>query len=67
MQCTTVTNFSSESKVMLLLNIVRYTYDRHAIAINKLCKSNFKYFTMYLAISQQKGLSGLFYIRSLLF
>ena len=29
------------------------TYDTDAIAINKLCKLNFRYFTMYLAIIQQ--------------
>ena len=30
------------------------------IAINKLCKLNFRYFTMYLAISQQQGYQGFF-------
>ena len=30
--------------------------------INKLCKLNFRYFTMYLAISQQKGYQGFFSI-----
>ena len=35
------------------------THDTDAIAMNKLCKLNFRYFTMYLAISQT-GLSGLF-------
>ena len=29
-----------------------------AIAINKLCKLNFRYFTMYLTISQQHGYQG---------
>ena len=29
------------------------TCDADAIAINKLCKLKFRYFTMYLAISQQ--------------
>ena len=62
MPCTTVTNFCSEGKVMLLLSMVRYqvcfvldTHDTDAIAINKLCKLNFRYFTMYLTISQQHG------------
>ena len=56
---TTVTNFCSEGKVMLLLSMVRYqvllfvldTYDTDAIVINKLYQLNFRYFTMYLAIS----------------
>ena len=30
------------------------TYDTDAIAINKRCKLNFRYFTMYLVISQQQ-------------
>ena len=61
MLCTTVTNFCNEGKVMVLLSIVRYqvlfvldTHDTDAIAMNKLCKLNFRYFTMYLAISQQQ-------------
>ena len=70
MPCTTVTNFCSEGDVMLLLSIVRYqvllfvldTYDTDAISINKLCKLNFRYFTMYitmyLTISQQQGYQG---------
>ena len=28
------------------------------IAINKLCKLNFRYFTVYLTISQQHGYQG---------
>ena len=32
--------------------------DTVAIAINKLCELNFRYFTMYLAISQQQGNQG---------
>ena len=67
MPCTTVTNFCSEGKVMLLLSMVRYqvcffldTHDTDTIAINKLCKLNFRYFTMYLAISQQQGYQGFF-------
>ena len=36
------------------------THDTEAIAINKLCKLNFRYFTMYLAISQQQGYQGFF-------
>ena len=31
-----------------------------AIAINKLCKLNFRYFTMYLTISQQHGYQAFF-------
>ena len=50
MPCTTVTNFNSGGKVMLLLSMVRYqvllSFRQDAIAINKLCKLNFKYFTM---------------------
>ena len=41
---------------MLLLSMVPYqvllfldTYDTDAIAINKLCKLNFRYYTMYCA------------------
>ena len=67
MPCTTVTNFCSEGKVILLLSMVRYQvllFFRHTryghIAINKLCKLNFRYFTMYLAISQQQGYQGFF-------
>ena len=67
MPCTTVANFCSEGKVMLLLSMVRYQVllcFRHtrqdAIAINKLCKRNFRYFTMYLTISQQHGYQGFF-------
>ena len=62
MPCTSVINFCSDGKVMLQLSVVRYqvlfyldTYDTDAIAINKLCKLNYYYFTMYLAISQQQG------------
>ena len=54
MPCTTVTNFCSEGKVMLLLSMVHYqvllcldTYDTDVNAINKVCKLNFRYFTMY--------------------
>ena len=67
MPCTTVTNFYCEGKVMLLLSMVHYQVFlcfRHtrqdAIAINKLCKLNFRYFTMYLTISQQHGYQGFF-------
>ena len=68
MPCATVTNFCSEGKVMVLLSMVRYqvllcfrhTHDTDAIAMNKLCKLNFRYFTMYLAISQQQGYQGFF-------
>ena len=66
MPCTTVTNFCSEGKVTLLLSIVSFkfcfvldTHDMDAIAINKLCKFNFWYCTMYLTtISQQHGYQG---------
>ena len=65
MPCTTVTNFCSEGKVMLLLSMVRYQVllcfrhtSQDAIAINKLCKLNFRYFAMYLTISQQHGYQG---------
>ena len=67
MPCTTVTNLCSEGNVMLLLSIVRYQVllcfrltDTDAIAMNKLCKLNFRYFTMYLAIIQQQGYQGFF-------
>ena len=67
MPCTTVTIFCSEGKVMLLLSMVRYQVllcfrhtRRDAIAINKLCKLNFRYFKMYLTISQQHGYQGCF-------
>ena len=68
MPCTTVTNFCNEGKVMLLQSMVRYqvllcfrhTHDKDAIAMNKLCKLNFRYFTIYLAISQQQGYQGFF-------
>ena len=67
MPCSIVTNFCSEDKVMLLLSMVRYQvllcfrhtrYRRYCY--NKLCKLNFRYFTMYLAISQQQGYQGFF-------
>ena len=67
MPCTTVTNFFSKGKVMLLLSMVRIkfcfvldTHETDAIAINKLCKLNFRYFTMYLSISEQHGYQGFF-------
>ena len=67
MPCTTVTNFCNEGKVMVLLSMVPIkfcfvldTHDTDAIAMNKLCKLNFRYFTMYLAISQQQGYQGFF-------
>ena len=67
MLCTTVTNFCSEGKVMLLLSMVAITFcfvldthDTDAIATNKLCKLNFRDFTMYLTISQQHGYQGFF-------
>ena len=67
MRCTTVTNFCNEGKVMVLRVwfaikscFVLDTHDTDAIAMNKLCKLNFRYFTMYLAISQQQGYQGFF-------
>ena len=53
---------------MLLLSMVcyqvllcfRHTRYIDAIAMNKLCNLNFRYFTMYLAISQQQGYQGFF-------
>ena len=36
------------------------TYNTDAIAINKLCKLNFRYLTMYLVITQQQGNQGFF-------
>ena len=52
---------------MLLLSMVRYQVllcFRHtryrAIAMNKLCNLNFRYFTMYLAISEQQDYQGFF-------
>ena len=52
---------------MLLVSMVLYkfclvldTHNTDAIGINKLCKLNFRYFTMYLAITQQQGYHGFF-------
>ena len=51
---------------MLLLSIVCYqvllldTHDTDATAINKLCKLNFRYFTMYLTICQQHCYQGFY-------
>ena len=54
---------------MLLVSMVLYQvllcfrhtqYDTDAIGINKLCKLNFRYFTMYLAITQQQDYHGFF-------
>ena len=49
---------------MLLLSMVRYQvllcFRQDAIAINKLCKFYFRYFTIYLTISQQHGYLGFF-------
>ena len=67
MPCTTVTNFCNKGKVMLLqvwfaikFCFVLDTHDTDAIAMNKLCKLNFRYFTIYLAVSQQQGYQGFF-------
>ena len=67
MPCTTVTNFCSEGRLCcywvwfaIKFCFVLDTHDTDAIAINKLCKLNFRYFTMYLTISQQHGYQGFF-------
>ena len=61
-------NKTSVAKVSLCCYLVWFaikfcfvldTYDTDAIAINKRCKLNFWYFTMYLAISHQQGFQGL--------
>ena len=77
MQCPTVTNFCSKGKVILLrvwfaikFCFVLDTYDTDAIAINKLCKLNFRYFTMYFAISQQQGYQafyGVYFFETLVY
>ena len=36
------------------------THDTDAITMNKLCKLNFRNFTMYLTISQLQGYQGFF-------
>ena len=58
MQCTTVTNFCSEGKVMLLPSMARYQIllflDSHDTDTIKRCTS------MYLAISQQQDYQGFF-------
>ena len=47
--------------VSSLSNVLRLdTYDMDAIATNKLCKLNFRYFIMYLDISQQQGYQSFF-------
>ena len=40
------------SMVAIEFCLVLDTHDTDAIAMYKLCKLNFRYFTMYLAISQ---------------
>ena len=77
MPCTSVTNFCNEGKVMVLLSMVKFcfvldTHDTDAIAMNKLCKLNFRYFTMYLAISQQQSYQyffeyGVYFFKTLYF
>ena len=44
-------------RYQVLLCFRRYCYEQ---AMYKLCKLNFRYFTMYLAISQQQGYQGFF-------
>ena len=60
---------SSVAKVRLCCYLVWFaikfcfvldSHDTNAIAINKLCKLKFRYFTMYLTISQQHGYQGFF-------
>ena len=60
---------SSVAKVTLCCYLVWFaikfcfvldTHDTNAIAINKICKLNLRYFTMYLTISQQHGYQGFF-------
>ena len=67
MPCTTVTNFCNEGRVMVLLSMVRYQvllcfrhtrYRRYCY--EQATKLNFRYFTVYLAISQQQGYQGFF-------
>ena len=67
MPCTTVT--TSVAKVKLCCYCVWFaikfcfvldTHDTDAIAMNKLYKLNFRYFTMHLAINQQQGYQGFF-------
>ena len=67
MPCITVTNFCSEGKVMLLLSMVRYQVFlcfRHTrygcYGYEQVCKLNFRYFIMYLALNQQQGYQGYF-------
>ena len=74
MPCTTVTNFYNEGKVYYycVWFAIKFcfgldTNDTNAIAINKICKLNFKVFTMYLAISQQQGYQGFIYMVSTFF
>ena len=60
---------SSVAKVRLCCYLVWFaikfcfvldTHDTNAIAINKLCKLNLRYFTKYLTVSQQHGYQGFF-------
>ena len=67
MLCTTVTNFCSEGKVILLLSLVRYqvfffldTHDTDTITITKLCKLKLQVFYHVLSYKSATGLSGLF-------
>ena len=67
MPCTTVTNFLAKVRLCcycvwfaIKFCLVLDTHDMDAIAINKLCELNFRYFTMYLTISQQHGYHDFF-------
>ena len=46
------------ARYQILLFLDSHDTDTDTIAINKLCKLNFRYFTIYLAISQQQGYQG---------
>ena len=45
---------------MIKFCFVLDTHDTDAIAMNKLCKLNFRYLTMCLAISQQQVYHGIY-------
>ena len=62
MPCITVTNFCSEGKVILQLSVVHYQLllclDTNAIAINKLCKLNFRYIFYHVLTYKSTAGSG---------
>ena len=55
MPCTSVTNFCNEGKVILLLSMVAIKF---CFVLDT--QLNFRYFTIYLDISQQQGYQGFF-------